>query len=282
MRTYRYVVADVFTDRAFAGNALAVFTNARGLAPAEMQALARELNLSETVFVLPREGTGQARIRIFTPAREVPFAGHPTLGTAFVLGSMTRRDELTLETAQGPVPVRLERHGDQVRFGWMSQPLPKVVPFDDESSLLAALGVPRSEAPIAAYDNGIAHVFVTLATRAAVASLRPDLARLALIAEAGVNVLTGDGKCWKTRVFAPSLGVAEDPATGSAAGPLAVHLARFGRIAWGDTIEIEQGTEIGRPSRLLARAEGNQERVDRVEVGGAAVIVGRGEFRLVS
>ncbi|MBN1606726.1 MAG: PhzF family phenazine biosynthesis protein [Polyangiaceae bacterium] len=282
MRTLRYVVADVFTDRALAGNPVAVFTNALGLEPAQMQALARELNLSETVFVLPREGAGQARIRIFTPTRELPFAGHPTLGTAFVLGSMTQRDELTLETAQGPVAVRLERDAAKVRFGWMNQPLPSVLPFDDEAALLAALGVQRSEAPIAAYDNGIVHVFVALASRAAVAALRPDLARLAVVGDVAVNVLTGARNCWKTRMFAPSLGVAEDPATGSAAGPLAVHLARLGRIAWGDTIEIEQGAEIGRPSRLLARAEGAGERVRRVEVGGAAVVVARGEFHLVS
>jgi trans-2,3-dihydro-3-hydroxyanthranilate isomerase len=126
------------------------------------------------------------------------------------------------------------------------------------------------------------HVFVTLASRLAAASLRPDLARLALAADVGVNVLTGNGNCWKTRMFAPSLGVAEDPATGSAAGPRALHLARLGRIAWGDTIEIEQGVEINRPSRLLARAEGSSERASRVAVGGAAVIVARGEFHLVS
>lgn len=280
MQTHRYVIVDVFTDRALAGNALAVFTDARGLDDGKMQALARELNLSETVFVLPKQGPGQARIRIFTPAKEIPFAGHPTLGTAFVIGTSVQLDPIVLETAAGPVPVRLEREAARVVFGWMNQPLPHVVPFDDTPALLAALHVERSELPVVAYDNGLRHVFVTLANPAAVAALKPDLAALARLPEFAVSAFAGEGTKWKTRMFAPAFGIVEDPATGSAAGPLAVHLARHGRIAFGSTIEIEQGTEIARPSRLFARAEGSAEHLTRVEVGGAAVIVARGEFRI--
>jgi trans-2,3-dihydro-3-hydroxyanthranilate isomerase len=125
------------------------------------------------------------------------------------------------------------------------------------------------------------HVYVCLPSEEDVAALRPDLARLGeLPAVLGINGFAGQGGRWKTRMFAPGGGVPEDPATGSAAGPLAVHLARHGRIPFGDEIEISQGAEIGRPSTLYARADGTPERLERVEVGGAAVIVARGEFRL--
>jgi trans-2,3-dihydro-3-hydroxyanthranilate isomerase len=279
--TLRYVVADVFTERPLEGNQLAVFTDARQLDGEVMQRLARELNFSETVFVLPAEGEGHARIRIFTPTIEVPFAGHPTLGTAFVLAGPLQLDEIKLETAKGVVPGRLERDDGRITFGRMIQPLPTVEPYAEVSELLAALRVERSELPVELYDNGIQHVYVALASEADVAALRPDLALLAdLPAVIGINCFAGSGQRWKTRMFAPGDGVPEDPATGSAAGPLALHLARHGRIAFGEEIEITQGVEIGRPSTLFARAEGSAGAVEAIEVGGSAVIVARGEFRL--
>jgi trans-2,3-dihydro-3-hydroxyanthranilate isomerase len=279
--TYRYVLADVFTDEALAGNQLAVFTDARDLPESVLQPLARELNLSETVFVYPPEQGGHARIRIFTPASELRFAGHPTLGTAFVLGQPMQLEEIRLETGAGVVPVRLQREGPKVVFGWMEQPLPTWEPFEAEAPLLAALGVARSDLPLEVYDNGVTYVYVALASEAEVAALEPDQAALRRLDPIlGFSCFAGSDARWKTRMFAPGAGIAEDPATGSAAGPLAVHLARHGRIAWGDEIEIVQGVEIARPSTLYARAYGSADRVDRVEVGGAAVIVARGEFRL--
>jgi trans-2,3-dihydro-3-hydroxyanthranilate isomerase len=281
MATFRYVVADVFTDRPLAGNQVAVFTDARELPEERLQPLARELNLSETVFVFPAAGEGHARIRIFTPTIEVPFAGHPTLGTAFVLAGPLQLEEISLETGMGVVPVRLEREGAQILFGRMVQPIPTVKPYAAERELLDALGVDRSELPVEVYDNGIEHVYVCLGSEDEVAVLEPDLGRLArLPAVLGVNCFAGSGARWKTRMFAPSGGVAEDPATGSAAGPLALHLARHGRIRFGDEIEISQGAEAGRPSTLYARVQGSKESVERVEVGGSAVVVARGEFRL--
>lgn len=281
MPTLRYVVADVFTDTPLEGNPLGVFTDARGIDGELMQRLARELNFSETVFVLPAEGDGHARIRIFTPTIEVPFAGHPTLGTAFVLAAPMQLEEIRLETGMGVVPVRLEREGGRISFGRMVQPLPTVEPYADEAELLAALGVERSELPVELYDNGIQHVYVALRSEDEVASLRPDLGRLAeLPAVIGINCFAGSGARWKTRMFAPGDGVPEDPATGSAAGPLALHLARHGRIAFGDEIEVSQGAEIGRPSTLFARADGSADAVEAIEVGGSAVVVARGEFRL--
>jgi trans-2,3-dihydro-3-hydroxyanthranilate isomerase len=280
MQTYRYVVVDVFTDRPLAGNQLAVFTDARGLDDETMQALARELNFSESTFVFPPEDGGHARIRIFTPLAELPFAGHPTLGTAFVLAGPLQTPELRLETARGIVPVRLEREENRLVFGRMEQPIPSVQPYEAVEELIAALGVEGSELPVELYDNGMRHVYVSLRSEEEVAGLRPDLARLELPPDLGINCFAGVGTNWKTRMFAPGGGIAEDPATGSAAGPLAFHLARHGRIAFGEEIEIYQGAEIGRPSTLFARVDGSADAVERVEVGGSAVTVARGEFRL--
>jgi trans-2,3-dihydro-3-hydroxyanthranilate isomerase len=280
--SFRYVVCDVFTDAPLAGNQLAVFTDARELPESMLQPLARELNYSETVFVYPASAEGaHARIRIFTPSVEVPFAGHPTLGSAFVLGGPLQLAEIRLETGSGVVPVRLQREGPRIVFGRMEQPVPTVQPYADQAGLLAAIGVERSELPVEVYDNGLQHVFVVLASEEEVARLRPDLGRLEDVPEVlGVNCVAGGGRRWKTRMFIPSGGIAEDPATGSAAGPLALHLARHGRIGFGDEIEITQGVEIGRPSKLYARVDGSAEQVERVEVGGSAVVVARGEFRL--
>jgi trans-2,3-dihydro-3-hydroxyanthranilate isomerase len=277
---FRYVLVDVFTDTPLEGNALCVFTDAREIPEDMLQRLARELNLSETVFVLPGERGGHARLRIFTPLAELAFAGHPTLGAAFVLGGPLQLVEIRLETGAGIVPVQLEREGARIVFGRMSQPIPTWEPCEFEDEVLRAIGVERSLLPVEVYDNGIRHLYVALANEATVAALEPDLAALARLPVVGVVCFAGEGARWKVRMFAPADGVPEDPATGSAAGPLAVHLARHGRIAFADEIRIEQGVEIGRPSELYALAEGSPERIERVEVGGAAVVVARGEFRL--
>jgi trans-2,3-dihydro-3-hydroxyanthranilate isomerase len=277
---HRYVVADVFTDTPLQGNQLAVFTDARSIPEELLQPIAREMNFSETVFVLPSQ-EAHARIRIFTPTTEVPFAGHPTLGSAFVLAGPLQLGEIKLETGSGVIPVRLERDHMRIVFGRMEQPIPTVEPFDRKDELLAAVGVERSELPVEVYDNGLQHVYVCLGSEDEVAALRPDLSRIADLSEVlGVNCIAGSGLRWKTRMFIPGGGISEDPATGSAAGPLALHLARHGRIEFGDEIEISQGAEIARPSTLYARVDGSADQVERVEVGGSAVIVARGEFNL--
>ena len=279
MAAFRYVVCDVFTDVPLAGNQLAVFTDAREIPEAQLQRLAKELNLSETTFVYPPEADGHVRMRIFTPVAELPFAGHPTLGTAFVLAAPLQLQEIRIETGKGTVTVALEREGARIVFGRMGQPLPAVAPFEQAGELLAALGV-ESQLPVELYDNGVPHVFVACGSEDEVVALTPDLQRLAALGAYGVNCFAGAGSRWKTRMFGPALGVAEDPATGSAAGPLAYHLVRHGRIGLGDEIEIVQGVEIGRPSTLYARVDGTADAVERIEVGGSAVVVARGEFRL--
>ncbi len=281
MGTFRYVVCDVFTDRPLAGNQLAVFTDARGVPEEELQRLAREMAFSETVFVYPPEAGGHVRLRIFTPVTEIPFAGHPLLGAAFVLAGPLQLVEIRLETGVGVIPVQVEREGPRIVFGRMEQPVPTLEPYADEGELLAALGVDHSELPVELYDNGARHVFVVLGSEEDVAALAPDLGRLAALPEIlGANCVAGSGRRWKTRMFAPGDGVPEDPATGSAAGPLVMHLARHGLVPFGEEIEIAQGAELGRPSTLYATAWGTPERVERVEVGGSAVVVARGEFRL--
>jgi trans-2,3-dihydro-3-hydroxyanthranilate isomerase len=286
MAVYAYAICDVFTERPLAGNQLAVFTDARAVPDSLLQPLAREINFAETVFVYPPAADGHARIRIFTPAAELRFAGHPVLGTAVVLGLQRGQPEVRLETGVGTVPVVLERREGRGGRGRMRQPVPTVAPLPRPERLLRAVGVPRSGLPVEVYDNGMRHAFVALDDEAAVARLAPDLAAVARLSSelgalfVGVNCFAGAGRRWKTRMFCPAAGVPEDAATGSAAGPLACHLARHGLIAFGDEIEIAQGAELERPSTLLARVTGSAAAIERVEVAGAAVVVGRGEFDL--
>lgn len=278
----KFNIVDVFTDRPFAGNQLGVFTDARALTAEQMQALAREMNFSECTFVLPPERGGDARIRIFTPEQELPFAGHPTLGTAFVLAAPMQRTLIRLETGSGIVPVLLEREGARIVFGRMDQPIPSRVAFERADDLIAALGVDdvMTSLPVELYDNGVPHVYVELSSAEDVARLEPDFLRLARFGPIGINCFAAEGTRAKTRCFVPTMGMPEDPATGSAAGPLALHLARHGRLEWGIEIEISQGTEIGRPSTLYARADGSDDGVERVVVGGSAIVVAKGEFRI--
>jgi trans-2,3-dihydro-3-hydroxyanthranilate isomerase len=281
MRRFRYVLADVFTDTPLAGNQLAVFTDARDLDELTMQALALEVGLSETVFVLPPREGGTVRVRIFTPRNEIPFAGHPCLGAAFVLGAPLQLGVIALETGNGIVPVELERDSSgAIVFGRMTQPVPTFEPYERADEMVAALGVAASQRPVEVYDNGIRHAYVVLASKDAVAALRPDMGGLSGHDLVGALACAGEGASWKMRMFSPDDGIGEDAATGSAAGPLACHLARHGLVPWGTEIEVEQGTEIGRPSRLYARAEGSGDSISSVTVGGSAVTVARGEFKV--
>jgi trans-2,3-dihydro-3-hydroxyanthranilate isomerase len=266
--THPYYVLDVFTDTPLEGNQLGLFPGAESISPERMQRIARELNVAETIFLLPAEAGGTARVRIFTPGTELPFAGHPVLGAAVVLGQELGLDEISLETQRGATPVVLDGG-----FGWMTQPPFPHVPYDRVDELLAALGVQEPLLPVETYENGPRHTFVRLPD---VAGLKPDLAALVEHERVGAYCFAGDGTAWRSRWFGPALGIAEDPATGSAAGPLAVHLARHGVIPWGTQIEIRQGVEMGRPSTLHARAHSE----DQAEVGGSAVVVARGHYRI--
>ncbi len=281
---WSFTIVDVFTERPLAGNQLAVFADGPTIPEPLLQPLACEINFPMSVFAYPPERGGDVRLRIFSPKTELNFAGHPVLGAAVVTGAEGGQDVVNLETKIGTTPVTLRRDNGRVVGGRMRQAVPTANRMRDPGLLLAALGLERSTLPVEIYDNGMLNLYVGLETREAVRNLHPDPYDLVTIARerglenVSINCFAGAGNAWKTRMFSPSMGVVEDPASGSAAGPLAVHLVRHGLAEPGVELDIRQGAEIGRPSLLHAVAHGHQDRVDRVDVFGGAQVVGRGEF----
>ncbi|VFT33174.1 phenazine biosynthesis protein [Pseudomonas aeruginosa] len=274
---HRYVVIDAFASEPLQGNPVAVFFDCDDLSGERMQRMAREMNLSESTFVLRPQQDGDARIRIFTPVNELPFAGHPLLGTAIALGAETDKDRLFLETRMGTVPFRPGapgRQGGGLQHAAADPHLGALQPPGRAARRPRPEGLDLS---IEVYRNGPRHVFVGLESVAALSALHPDHRALCDFPDLAVNCFAGAGRHWRSRMFSPAYGVVEDAATGSAAGPLAIHLARHRQIPYGQQIEILQGVEIGRPSRMYARAEGAGERVSAVEVSGngAAFAEGR-------
>lgn len=301
-REYRFCQVDVFTDRIFGGNPLAVFLDGSGLEDGEMQAIAREMNLSETTFVLPPSRPEcVARVRIFTPARELPFAGHPTLGTAWVMAHhgrlRARTMRLSLEEGIGPVPVEFEGESRSPRFVWMSHRDATFGPEIKERAAIArALGLDESSllsgAPIETGSTGLGFLFVPLRNRDAVDRAVLDvptlLASIGAAKDAGLFVFAPNSEPSAERVysrmFAPHRsGITEDPATGSASGPLGAYLVRHGLVqarAAEVRIVSEQGTKMGRQSfvHIALRVEDNN--VKEIRVGGGVVSVLEGRLRL--
>jgi trans-2,3-dihydro-3-hydroxyanthranilate isomerase len=281
---YGYVIADVFTDTALEGNPLAVVPDAAGLSAARMQRIAREMNLSETTFVFPPAAGGDVLVRIFTPVGELPFAGHPTFGTAAVLAATghpgARDGGLRMETGMGVVPFRFDRRERNTVTARMLQPIPQWRPYDRAGELLDALGVSTSTLPIEVYRNGPRHAFVGLPGVAELSALRVDHRALAAHEDLAANCFapTADPLVWRARMFSPAYGVTEDAGTGSAAGPLALHLGRHGLAPLGATITVRQGVEMGRPSTIRASATMRDGAVERVEISGSAVVVGDGRL----
>jgi trans-2,3-dihydro-3-hydroxyanthranilate isomerase len=272
---HRYVVVDAFARRPLEGNPVAVFFDAADLSAELMQRIANEMHLSEVTFVLPPEHGGDARIRIFTPVNELPFAGHPLLGTAVALGEALSVNRLRLETAMGSVDIVVDDK-DGAHWVRMQQPVPSWGPYERATELLAALGVASASTPVEVYRNGPRHVFVGFEDVPSLSALRPDHRALSRLPDMAANCFAGSGTRWRSRMFSPAYGVVEDAATGSAAGPLAVHLARHGLAGWGEEIHIAQGVEIGRCSVMSATAEGDGEQVSSVHVSGHAVVIARG------
>ena len=237
-----------------------MFTDARGLTDERMQALAREMAFSESTFVLPPEAGGHARVRIFTPAAELPFAGHPTLGTAFVLAAPLQLDEIRLETGAASCPCGCDARGARrVRLDDAAAAQPsRRTPARPSCSPRSASSAPscRSRSTTTASRTSSSR----WPSAEAVAALLPDFTALAALGDIGVNCFFGRGRAREDALLrARRSAIPEDPATGSAAGPLALHLARHGRVAWGEDVEIRQGAEIGRPSTLFARVDGSAE-----------------------
>jgi trans-2,3-dihydro-3-hydroxyanthranilate isomerase len=283
----RFATLDVFTDRRFAGNPLAVVLDAEELDAAVMQAIAREFNHPETVFVFaPADPAHRARVRIFTPARELPFAGHPTVGTAVLLGARDGGRDLVLEEGIGAVRCTLESmrgDGGSARFTIPQLPT-EVGPTAAAATIAAALTLAPSdmgEDRPARWSAGNPFTFVPIAGLAAMVRCRPDPAKFEAAFGAGgaayvfCNETVEPGRHFHARMFAPAMGVPEDPATGSAAAAFAGVLAR--RLSDGThTITIEQGYEMGRPSLIHLTAEIAAGRLVSASVGGDAVIVTEG------
>lgn len=299
---YRFVTLDVFTDRAFGGNPLAVLPDARGLSDRRMQQIAREFNYSETTFVLPPIDPGAARrVRIFTPSAELPFAGHPTVGTAFALaelgelGERAGRIDITLQENAGPVPVTVELdHGRPARATLTAPARPHRGAAVDAGRVAAALSLEAGDVANAPHPPCVAgapvdFLFVALASRDALARirLRAEAAETLLAQHRAVGVFVyaaagaGDIADFRARMFAPGHGIAEDPATGAAAAALAglqalLDPAPSARHAF----TIAQGVEMGRPSLIEAAADKAGGEVTAIRVGGCCVMVSSGEIEV--
>ena len=301
---------DVFTGDPLTGNQLAVFPDGRGLAPDLMQSIAREMNFSETTFILPAEQPGtDVRMRIFTPGLELPIAGHPTIGSSFALADAgtiapgTQRFVFGL--GAGPTPVDLEWQGGRLRFAWMTQGLPVFGPVvEPRAAAAAALGLDVDDLapgfPVQPVSCGVPFLLVALRDRDAVDRATSDAAAMRRLAVAtGVDhgiflfAINGVGSHFSrtprkmtpdpifySRMFAPQFGIMEDPATGIASGPLGAYLVRYGVVAGEAARNIVslQGVAMRRPSRIHIAIEGDADTIRSVKVGGEAVLVARGEL----
>jgi trans-2,3-dihydro-3-hydroxyanthranilate isomerase len=294
-----YLHYDVFTRDALAGNQLAVFLDGRGLVTATMQAIAREMNFSESVFVLPAEQDGtERRLRIFTPGVEMPMAGHPTIGSAFAMAHagvvQPSRPTFVFGLNVGPVPIDLEWAGTQLRFAWMTQARPTFGRIVDGAAVTGAIGLDLrdllSNRPLQIVSCGVEYLLVPLRDAASVHRAATDPGALRRLAAAtGSNVplylfapSPSGATTLECRMFAPGLGVLEDPATGSAAGPLGCYVVKHGLVNGADAqrIVISQGVAMGRPSRIHVAITGTAAAITTVKVGGEAVLVGEGSLRL--
>ena len=299
LRTLKFYQADVFTVQPFGGNPVAVFPNAQGLTDFELQQIAREMNLSETVFVLPpTDEAAVVRLRIFTPTQEIPFAGHPVLGTFYVLaqlGLIAVTDGVTRvmqECNIGLFPVEIHAREGQITRVVMTQPKPLFLGSMDETEdlfhIAKALGLPKyqivdTKAPVMVVSTGLPVVIVPVRALTAVRSIEPDASAIVDMCERvgtnGILVYTTmtveDHATVHTRMFAPAIGILEDPATGSASGAMGAYLVHNGLVEVGPLTEIiiEQGYEIGRPSRILVQVESDDDAIQMVKVGGQVVMV---------
>ena len=288
---YRYLHYDVFTDRRFGGNQLAVFPDAAGLGAETMQMIAREIGFAETTFVTAAERPGtDVRMRIFTPGRELPMAGHPVVGSTFALARVGRiaegRADWVFGLNIGPIPVSLEWSVPRLDFAWMTQGTPEFGPtIDDLGKVAAALGLAEEDIratglPVQQVSCGVPFVFVPLATRAAVDRAVPDTRLLDFEAYVFTTDRAGaaDSATTYSRMFAPMFGVAEDPATGGASGPLGSYLVRHSLVEPGHARSILnlQGVKLGRPSWIHISIESSGGAISCVRVGGTSVFVAEG------
>lgn len=297
-----YYIVDVFTDRQFGGNPLAVFTDGRGLSTGTMQRLARELNLSESCFIFPPEDpANHFNLRIFTPGKELPMAGHPTVGASFVIARERMFDrsgdeaELRLEEGVGLIKVRLEFRDGAPNMIWMTQLPPRFGPSIEDVAAVAEMlsiapGDLNTDLPVEVVSCGVPFLIVPVRDLAAMRRLRlrQDVSSR-LLGPLGVGevfifapeVEYADSTV-HSRMFAPDFGIGEDPATGGASGPLGSYMVHHGLVPADPTAYIvsEQGVEMGRPSFIHIQITREGGEITRVQVGGQAVYMGQGEIEL--
>ncbi len=304
-RSLKFYQADVFTSQPFGGNPVAVFPDANGLADEQLQKIAREMNLSETVFVFPpSDPAAVVRLRIFTPTQEIPFAGHPVVGALYVLahiGSIAASDSVTrvlYECNIGVFPVELHARDGQVTRVVMTQPKPQFVGgvenTEDLYKVAGSLGISKpvivgAKWPLEVVSTGLPVLIVPVRTLTAVRSIEAnDDAIIDLCSRFGTNgimvfttVTVEPFASAHARMFAPSIGISEDPATGSAGGALGAYLVHHGVVEVAPTTEviIEQGYEIDRPSSILVQVESDDDMIQSVKVGGQCVMVAEGVLR---
>jgi trans-2,3-dihydro-3-hydroxyanthranilate isomerase len=296
MRQLRYLHLDVFTDRSFEGNQLAVFPDAIGLEGIAMLQIAREMNFSESTFILPPENEGDVRMRIFTPGEELPMAGHPTIGSTFALAHLgiiePGRPLFTFELPVGPTPVELEWESEKLAFAWMTQGRPTFgAAARNPRDLAVALHVDPEQVtdlPIEEVSCGVPFFFLALKSRKAIDQAEPERVAMRRFFEAQklpsrplflfTLEAAADEATAYSRMFAPDFGIAEDPATGGASGPLGCYLVKHGLIDAGRAKHFVslQGVKMGRPSRLHVSIDTEGATIARVRVGGTAVLVGEG------
>ncbi len=291
---FPFYIVDVFAETRYSGNQLAVFTDAGQLTTAQMQAFAKEINFSETTFILsPELNNGGYDVRIFTPVKELPFAGHPTLGTAYVLQQAILQQPvelIVLNLAVGPIPVGLHYQGAVPEMLWMQQNPPVFGPIVEPGAIAAVLGLESHEIdarfPVQVVSTGIPFLLVPLKHLAALQHIQVNVERLFQLVEnleaKEIFVFCPETRHpthhFSARMFAHYLGIPEDPATGSANGCFAAYLSHY--RYFGDTtvaVQVEQGYEMGRPSLLWLKAE-QADRSIRVQVGGRVVMVAQGRF----
>ena len=302
MRGLQYVHLNVFANQPFTGNQLAVFLDAEGIDERRMQRIANEMAFPETTFVFPPEVSGtDARVRIFTPSRELPMAGHPTIGTTFALAGSGRlhasADKTVLGLGIGPTTVGLEWGQRGLRFAWMTQPIPTFGPIvADTVAVAAVLGVQPCDLaggnfPVQVASCGIPFLYVALNSRTAVDTASVERTRLCtLLRAANLEELpvfvfspepADDDATVYSRMFAPVMGIPEDPATGAASGPLGAYLLRYKAVSAETASRLVslQGVRMGRPSRIHIGLSSRAGVLEEVRVGGEAVVVGEGTVR---
>jgi trans-2,3-dihydro-3-hydroxyanthranilate isomerase len=302
MRRLHYHKVDVFTDRAFGGNPLSVFINGRGISGEMMQTLAKELNLSEATFVLPPVNPANSyKLRIFTPGKELPMAGHPTVGTTFILAreNMIERQgdstTIVLEEGVGDIPVELEYKDDQPGMIWMTQPKPqfgKQATAEERTSIAAMLSLPESSLddryPVQIVSSGVPFLYVPIKDLASIRNVRFNVEINERIMKGfgttEVFVFTseveGRNSTVHSRMFAPGMGLTEDPATGAASGPLGAYLVHYGIARDPQHILSEQGIEMGRPSYIHIQIATQGDEITSARIGGTSHYMGEGFFEI--